>query len=93
VKQAITYFGFTVQSFVGNGPSIFAPSYSGLNSGNLANSDQQSFSTLDLLYLMKLCQYENDYNRKIQKLNLGLLSQNLARVACSQGVPINSLKF
>lgn len=81
----ITHFGFTMQSYVGNGPAIFAPSYSGLHSGNLANSDQFQFSTLDMLYLMRLCQYENDYNARIHKLNLGLFTQNLAKIGSADG--------
>lgn len=82
-----------MQSYVGNGPSIFAPSYSGLHSGNLANSDQFQFSTIDVLYLMRLCQYENDYNKKIHKLHLGLFTQNLAKVGCGESGSMNSLKF
>lgn len=57
-----------MQSQVGNGPAILAQSYSGLHSGQLANTDQFDFSTVDLIYLMKLCQYENDYETKLKKL-------------------------
>ena len=75
----ITYFGFTMQLNVGNGPSILAPSYSGIQNANIANSDQFDFSSTDLLYLMKLCQYENDTAAKIQKLNIAAYTQSQKR--------------
>ena len=84
-----------MQEHVGNGPSIFAPSYSGLHSGNLANSDQFDFSTLDLLYLMKLCQYENSSYSKIIKLNIAASAQRIRNIgsSSSQTGPMNLVQF
>mmetsp|Transcript_20018 Transcript_20018/g.30796 ORF Transcript_20018/g.30796 Transcript_20018/m.30796 type:complete len:83 (+) Transcript_20018:1243-1491(+) len=32
--------------------------------------DREQFSITDALYLMRLCQFENDYARKISRLNV-----------------------